>query len=70
MSNLGFQIVYHLLNEDDLDDVPESVRNEMTFHTPTNIDDILDLSLVESTSGDRSPVSIAEVMGDAAQDVA
>ena len=32
-------------NEDDLDDVPEQVRDEMTFHTPATIAEVLDLAL-------------------------
>ena len=39
------EIILPSRNADDLDDVPESVRNEMTFHTPTDINDVLDLAL-------------------------
>jgi ATP-dependent Lon protease len=39
------EIILPSRNKDDLDDVPESVRDEMTFHTPTDIDDVLDLAL-------------------------
>jgi ATP-dependent Lon protease len=32
-------------NADDLDDVPESIRAEMAFHTPTDIEAVLELAL-------------------------
>jgi ATP-dependent Lon protease len=34
-------------NADDLDDVPEQVRDEMTFHAPGSISDVLELALAD-----------------------
>ncbi len=39
------EIIIPARNADDLDDVPESVRDEMTFHTPGAIDEVLELAL-------------------------
>jgi ATP-dependent Lon protease len=35
------EVVLPIRNGDDLDDVPESVRNDMTFHLATTYDDVL-----------------------------
>ena len=39
------EIILPERNADDLDDVPESVRDEMTFHTPADVDAVLELAL-------------------------
>ena len=39
------EIILPERNADDIDDVPEEVRNEMTFHTPTDIETVLGLAL-------------------------
>ncbi|MDJ0664050.1 MAG: endopeptidase La [Acidimicrobiia bacterium] len=39
------EIILPARNADDLDDVPESVRDEMTFHTPGDIGEVLELAL-------------------------
>ncbi|MDX2342740.1 MAG: endopeptidase La [Acidimicrobiia bacterium] len=39
------EIILPARNRDDLDDVPASVRDEMTFHTPADIGEVLDLAL-------------------------
>ncbi len=38
-------VIFPKLNEADLDDVPEDIRNEMTFHMAETLDDILDYAL-------------------------
>jgi ATP-dependent Lon protease len=39
------EIILPERNADDIDDVPEQVRNEMTFHTPADIETVLELAL-------------------------
>lgn len=39
------EIILPSRNEDDLDDVPASVREEMVFHTPTDIEAVLEIAL-------------------------
>ena len=39
------QIILPERNADDIDEVPEEVREEMTFHTPADIESVLDLAL-------------------------
>lgn len=39
------EIILPERNADDLDDVPEEVRDEMTFHTPADIETVLELAL-------------------------
>ncbi len=39
------EIILPERNADDLDDIPDLVRNEMTFHTPKDIETVLDLAL-------------------------
>jgi ATP-dependent Lon protease len=39
------EIVFPKRNEADLDDVPESVRNEMTFHPVADVADVLRIAL-------------------------
>jgi len=38
-------------NADDLDDVPEQVRSQMSFHTPRDIETVLDLALEPVAAG-------------------
>jgi ATP-dependent Lon protease len=39
------EIILPARNADDVDDVPEEVREEMTFHTPADIETVLELAL-------------------------
>jgi ATP-dependent Lon protease len=39
------EIIIPKRNADDIDDVPEEVRGEMTFHTPADIETVLELAL-------------------------
>ena len=39
------EIILPARNADDLDDVPESVRDEMTFHTPADVAEVIELAL-------------------------
>jgi ATP-dependent Lon protease len=39
------EIILPERNRDDLDDVPETIRDEMTFHTPADVDTVLELAL-------------------------
>jgi ATP-dependent Lon protease len=39
------EVILPLRNEADLDDVPEAVRNEMTFHPVADVSKVLDLAL-------------------------
>jgi ATP-dependent Lon protease len=39
------EVIVPLRNEMDLDDVPEAIREEMTFHAVDNIGQVLDLAL-------------------------
>jgi ATP-dependent Lon protease len=39
------EIILPKRNADDLDDVPEEIRDEMTFHTPADIETVLGLAL-------------------------
>ncbi|MDJ0924881.1 MAG: endopeptidase La [Acidimicrobiia bacterium] len=39
------EVIIPSRNEDDLDDVPEIVRGQMAFHTPEDIDTVLELAL-------------------------
>jgi ATP-dependent Lon protease len=39
------EIILPERNADDIDDVPEEVREEMTFHTPADIESVLELAL-------------------------
>jgi ATP-dependent Lon protease len=41
------EVILPKRNEKDLDDVPESVRKEMTFHLASQVDDVLQHALVE-----------------------
>jgi len=40
------EVILPKRNEKDLDDVPESVRNEMTFYLASQVDDVLKHALV------------------------
>ena len=39
------EVIVPLRNEMDLDDVPEAIRDEMTFHAVDDIGQVLDLAL-------------------------
>jgi ATP-dependent Lon protease len=39
------EVIVPAANADDLTDVPESVREAMTFHTPSTIDEVLEIAL-------------------------
>jgi ATP-dependent Lon protease len=39
------EIILPERNADDLDDVPDEIRDEMTFHTPADIESVLELAL-------------------------
>jgi ATP-dependent Lon protease len=39
------EIILPARNADDVDDVPQEVRDEMTFHTPADIESVLELAL-------------------------
>ena len=39
------EVIIPSRNEDDLDDGPEAVRSDMTFHTPEDIEAVLELAL-------------------------
>jgi ATP-dependent Lon protease len=47
------EVILPKRNEGDLDDVPEQVRNEITFHVAESIDEVLTWAL-ESTSGSEA----------------
>jgi len=53
------EVVLPKRNEGDLDDVPEQVRKEMTFHIAETIDDVLAWALEPLYSGDQSRESPA-----------
>jgi len=52
------EVILPKRNEGDLEDVPEQVRNEMTFHTAETIDQVLALALEPATT-DESKESLA-----------
>jgi ATP-dependent Lon protease len=39
------EVILPMRNEGDLDDVPEQVREQMTFHVAESIDQVLDVAL-------------------------
>jgi ATP-dependent Lon protease len=41
------EVILPKRNEKDIDDVPESVRNEMTFHLASRVEDVLKFALEE-----------------------
>jgi ATP-dependent Lon protease len=47
------EVILPQRNEKDLDDVPESVRNEMTFHLARRVEDVLAAALDEPMTGTR-----------------
>jgi ATP-dependent Lon protease len=47
------EVILPQRNEKDLDDVPESVRNEMTFHLARRVEDVLAAALDEPMTGAR-----------------
>ena len=55
-------VVLPARNGPDLEDVPESVRDEMTFHLASDINEVLDVALADDagrprSSGARRPAS-------------
>ena len=42
------EVILPRRNEGDLDDVPESVRNEMTFHLASRVEDVLAVALEDA----------------------
>ena len=47
-------------NEHDLDDVPQDVRDQMTFHLVDSVTDVLDAALTTTTETEREPALAAE----------
>src|ERR1700694_180845 len=47
------EVILPQRNEKDLDDVPESVRNEMTFHLARRVEDVLAAALEQPMAGAR-----------------
>lgn len=47
-------------NEHDLDDVPQDVRDQMTFRLVDSVTDVLDAALVEAGEAEREPALAAE----------
>jgi ATP-dependent Lon protease len=45
------EVVLPRRNEKDLDDVPESVRREMTFHLASRVEDVLAVALEDGATG-------------------
>jgi ATP-dependent Lon protease len=41
------EVIVPRRNEADLDDVPEKVREDLTFHISDNVDDVLEAALAE-----------------------
>lgn len=41
-------------NEKDIEDIPESVRNELTFHPVEHLDEVLRIALTKQPAGDKS----------------
>ena len=54
------EVILPARNEPDLDDVPEEVRDEMTFHLVDNVDKVLDLALGPRS---RNPGSLRRRLG-------
>ena len=61
-------VIFPKLNEADLDDVPEDVRNEMTFHMAETIDQVLQhalnatVDIDEELSNVVDQTAVAEVL--------
>ncbi len=47
-------------NEHDLDDVPQEVRDQMSFHLVDNVTEVLDAALVSGDEAEREPALAAE----------
>ncbi len=52
-------VVLPVRNGPDLEDVPEAVRSEMTFHLATEIGDVLAAALVSDVDADARTVGVA-----------
>jgi ATP-dependent Lon protease len=48
------EVILPKRNEKDIDDVPESVRAEMTFHLASRVEDVLKYALEESATAVRA----------------
>ncbi|HSL10513.1 MAG TPA: endopeptidase La [Actinomycetota bacterium] len=53
------QVVLPKRNEGDLDDVPEQVREEMTFHLADDVADVLAVALGDETAAEASDPAVA-----------
>ena len=53
-------------NGDDLDDVPEAVRDVMTFHLADDVRDVLELALEPESAVSESPVDAGSPVAEAA----
>ena len=53
------EVILPLRNEADLDDVPEAVRNEMTFHPVDDVAKVLDLALESVPASDSGAAPVA-----------
>ena len=51
------EVILPLRNEPDIDDVPEAVRNEMTFHVVDDVAKVLDLALEPVADAAAEPVA-------------
>lgn len=49
-------------NEKDLTDIPSNVKNELTIHIVSNIDDVLDIAL-QNSSGKKAPATRKKAKG-------
>jgi ATP-dependent Lon protease len=45
------EVILPRRNADDLDDIPDAVRDEMMFHTPDDIEQVLELALAAEGGG-------------------
>ena len=51
------EVILPRRNENDIDDVPESVRNDMTFHLASRVEDVLAVAL--DAAGEASSLRVA-----------
>ena len=54
-------IIIPKANEADLEDVPEEVREQLTFHPVETLSDVLAIALVDS--GRAAPAEVPELVG-------
>jgi ATP-dependent Lon protease len=43
-------------NEKDIEDIPESVRHDLTFHAVSHMDEVLKYALVYAAADDKQPL--------------